>query len=87
MMHLLTLSCPHAHQPPALAPAGPAASPLYPPWPQTLHRFPLHLWGLPVPSAGREDTIRSVRGTVRSHGAGGYTNAKRYYFPGAEAEA
>lgn len=49
--------------------------------------FPLHLWVLQVPSAGREDTIRSVRGTERSHGAGGYTNAKRHYFPGAEAEA
>lgn len=49
--------------------------------------FPLHLWALLVPSAGREDTIPSLQGTVRSHGAGGYTNAKRHYFPGAEAEA
>lgn len=49
--------------------------------------FPLRLWGLLVHWARREDTIRSVRGTVRSHGAGGYTNAKRHYFPEAEAEA
>lgn len=93
MMHLLMLNCPCPHRPPMGS--GTALCRDLPQTPPALHglrpyvAFPLHLRGLRVPAAGpgRGDTMRSVQGTLRSHGAGGYTNAKRYYFPWAEAEA
>lgn len=89
-VHLLMLNRPCPHRPPMCSSSGTALrqDPL---WPQTLHRFPPPPRGTADPLGGagggggqRCDPCGALGDPT---GPGGYRNAKRYYFPGAEAEA
>lgn len=88
MMHLLMLTCPRPHRPPMWSSSGTALR-----WdllqtPSALRglrpyiAFSLHLGRLRVPSARRVggDTMRSVQGTLRSHGARGLYKCKTLLF-------
>lgn len=77
MIHLLMLNCPHPHRPPMCSSSSTALHQDLLQTTSTIHglrhciAFFLHLRGLQVPSVRRGDMMRSMQGTLRSHGAKG----------------